>query len=86
MFPHLAAELDFPYRATGSVVLAFSEADETILEKLYANGSENGLDDLELCGRDETLRRIPRLNPSEVCGGLFCAGRVLSVPMNTPSP
>ncbi|MDT8298504.1 MAG: NAD(P)/FAD-dependent oxidoreductase, partial [Spirochaetaceae bacterium] len=74
MFPRLAAELDFPYRATGSVVLCFSEGDEAALERLYANGVSNGVDDLELCSRDETLRRIPRLNPAEVHGGLFCAG------------
>ena len=74
MFPQLAAELDFPYRATGSVVLSFSEGDDAVLEKLYANGAANGVDDLEICSRDETLRRIPRLNPDEIRGGLFCAG------------
>jgi len=71
-FPELARELDFPYQQTGSVVLAFDDENLTALEDLQENGRLNGVENLEIIGREETLRRIPRLNPAEVRGGLFC--------------
>lgn len=74
LFEFLSAELDFPYRQIGSVVLAFDEEDSSTLEYLRENGRNNGVDGLEIVGRDETLRRIPRLNPAYVKGGLFCPG------------
>ncbi len=72
LFENLAGELDFPYRRTGSVVLAFDDEDLAMLEWLQDNGTVNGVTNLEICGREECLRRIPRLNPAEVAGGLFC--------------
>ncbi|MCD6343418.1 MAG: NAD(P)/FAD-dependent oxidoreductase [Spirochaetaceae bacterium] len=72
MFPALARELDFPYRQTGSVVLAFDDEDLDILERLLENGRANGVPGLEITGREETLQRIPRLNSREIRGGLFC--------------
>ena len=74
LFDTLARELDFPFRRCGSVVLAFSDEDRATLERIKANGAANGVDDLEIADRAETLRRIPRLNPAEVAGGLFCPG------------
>lgn len=74
LFESLSAELDFPFRQTGSVVLAFDDEDSATLEYLRANGRNNGVDGLEIVSRDETLRRIPRLNPAHVKGGLFCRG------------
>ncbi len=74
LFPSLAAELNFPYRNTGSVVLAFSDADLESLERTEKNGHANGVMDLEQWSRTETLRRIPRLNPDFVRGALYSPG------------
>ena len=74
LFGDLARELDFPFRRCGSVVLAFSDEDRDTLERIKLNGEANGVDDLQIAGREESLRRIPRLNPAEIKGGLFCPG------------
>ena len=74
LFSALARELDFPFRRCGSVVLAFSDEDRDTLERIRTNGEANGVDDIEIVGREETLRRVPRLNPGEIQGGLFCPG------------
>ena len=74
LFGDLARELDFPFRRCGSVVLAFSDEDRDTLERIRLNGEANGVDDLQIAGREETLRRVPRLNPAEIKGGLFCPG------------
>lgn len=80
LFSSLSAELDFPYRQTGSVVLAFDDEDFSTLEYLRENGRNNGVEDLELAGRDDTLRRIPRLNPADIKGGLFCRNAGIASP------
>jgi len=74
LFDDLARELDIPFARIGSVVLAFREDDMEVLESLRENGRANGVADLEIAGREDTLRRVPRLNPAEVVGGLFCPG------------
>lgn len=74
MFPNLAAELDFPFRPCGSVVLAFSDEDMETLESLKENGRKNGVTDLEIWDRETTLARIPRLNPAEILGALRSPG------------
>lgn len=71
-FTKLAKELDFPFRRIGSAVLAFNSEDMTTLEKLQENGLKNGVEKMEITGRDEVLRRIPRVNKAEVHGALFC--------------
>ena len=73
-FAGLSDELDFPYRQTGSVVLAFDDEHLNALETILVNGRSNGVGGLEIVGRDETLRRVSRLNPVEVREGLFCSG------------
>ena len=44
----LCAKLDVPYRPCGSLVLAFSPADNAALEGLYRRGLDNGVPGLEL--------------------------------------
>jgi len=73
MLQALSRELDFPYQQTGSVVLAFDDEHLDTLERLLENGRANGVHGLEIAGREETLRRISRLNPREIRGGLFCS-------------
>ncbi len=60
MYPELAKELDFPYRNNGSLVLALSEEDIPKLEALKENGIKNGVEQLEIVGRE----RLKELEPS----------------------
>ncbi len=60
MYPELAKELDFSYKNNGSLVLALSEEDIPKLEKLRENGIRNGVEKLEIVGRE----RLKELEPS----------------------
>ncbi len=60
MYPELAKELDFEYKNNGSLVLALSEEDIPKLEALKENGIKNGVEGLEIVGRE----RLKELEPS----------------------
>ena len=55
----LARELDFPFRRTGSLVLCFHETDLSRLLALYDRGQANGVPDLRILNREETLKLEP---------------------------
>jgi glycerol-3-phosphate dehydrogenase len=71
MFPQLNEELNFGFRRIGSMVLAFSDYDLSILEKLLANGKLNGVSNLKIISREEVIRKEPHVN-KEVIGALLC--------------
>ena len=73
MFDQLRYELDFPFRRNGILVAAFAEEQMATVHKLYRQGVENGVRDLEMCGRDRMLELEPKLNP-EVVGGFHAPG------------
>jgi len=52
MYPELAKELDFDYKNNGSLVLALHEEDIHKLEALMENGRKNGVEKLEIVGRE----------------------------------
>jgi glycerol-3-phosphate dehydrogenase len=58
----LCKELDVPYIQNGSLVLAFDEADDKTVEKLYHRGVENGVPGLEIISGDEARKREPNLS------------------------
>ena len=60
MYPQLAEELDFSYKNNGSLVLALSEEDIPKLEALKENGIKNGVEHLEIVGRE----RLKELEPA----------------------
>ena len=60
MYPELAKELDFSYINNGSLVLALGEEDIPKLEALMENGRKNGVEGLEIVGRE----RLKELEPS----------------------
>ncbi len=60
MYPVLAEELDFSYKNNGSLVLALSEEDIPKLEALKENGIMNGVEGLEIVGRE----RLKELEPA----------------------
>lgn len=66
----ICRDLDVEHRQTGSLVLAFEEADLPILEKLYRQGLANGCEGLEIISGQEALEREPNLSPA-VIGALW---------------
>ncbi len=48
----------------GSLVLGFTEQDRSHLRELKARGEQNGVPDLQLLNREETLRLEPAVNPN----------------------
>ena len=59
----LCAKLDVPYRPCGSLVLAFSPADNAALEGLYRRGLDNGVPGLELRTGAQARAMDPNLSP-----------------------
>jgi len=62
-FNKLNMELNFGYRKTGGLVLAFNDEEYKSLKSLYENGIKNGVKDLKIIGKDEILKIEPNLNP-----------------------
>lgn len=60
MYPELAKELDFAYKNNGSLVLALHDEDIPKLEALMENGKKNGVERLEIVGKE----RLKELEPS----------------------
>lgn len=65
MYPQLCNELDVPFRRCGSLVVA-REGEEEELDRLLAQGRENGVPNLAILGRDEILNREPNLSPDVI--------------------
>ena len=63
MFEDLNHQLNFGYRKTGGLVLAFNEEERKSLENLFTNGKKNGVRDLEIIKRKKILELEPNLNP-----------------------
>ena len=58
-----ADELSVPYRRNGSFVCAFGAEEEKTLQKLYARGLANGIEQLSLISGDEARALEPALSP-----------------------
>ena len=67
MYESLCREVDAPYGRPGALVLAFSEEDRPTIEKLYAQGVTNGVQELEILEREQILALEPAVNPEVVC-------------------
>ncbi|MBR6954677.1 MAG: NAD(P)/FAD-dependent oxidoreductase [Clostridia bacterium] len=78
MYPALCAELSVPYRQSGALVVAFSEAERATLEKLGRQGEENGVPGLRILEREELLALEPALNPAAVCALLAPSAGIVS--------
>ncbi|MBE6357699.1 MAG: NAD(P)/FAD-dependent oxidoreductase [Lentisphaerae bacterium] len=66
----LSSQLHFPYLKCGILVVAYSEEELEILQKLYQRGLDNGVKDMEFCGRERIFELEPKLDDSAV-GGFF---------------
>lgn len=57
----LACELDFPFIRNGAYVVARSDVEEKILNKLYIRGIENGVKHLRILSREEAIAEEPKI-------------------------
>ena len=78
LYPRLCAELGVPFRQNGALVIALDEADTPAIQKLKARGEANGVQGLEILGRDALLALEPSLNPQVVCGLHVPSGALVS--------
>lgn len=72
MIGRIAERLNVPIRHCGSLVLAFSDTDLAHIRKLYERGLANGVPDMKLLDREETLKMEPNLSEN-VVGSLYAA-------------
>jgi len=70
LFDRLKAELGFPFRRVGILVVAFSPEELKTVEALYEMGTANRVPQLEIVGRERILSLEPKLNGDAV-GGLW---------------
>lgn len=61
LFTEWCRDLDVPLRRVGSLVVAFSAAEEATLRELYARGLQNGVPGLRLLSGAEAREREPML-------------------------
>ncbi len=64
-------ELGFEFKRTGSMVLAFSQNDCVHLQTLLENGRANGVDGLEIIGRERIHELEPQASPDAI-QALYC--------------
>ena len=55
-------KLDVPYKECGAMVVAFSEEEKEILERLYRQGEENGVKNQEILNGEEARKLEPNLS------------------------
>lgn len=63
LYSKISEELDVEFKRVGSIVAAFSESEEKILEELIEQGKLNGVSELEILSKNEALKIEPSLNP-----------------------
>ncbi|BBE30756.1 FAD/NAD(P)-binding oxidoreductase [Tepiditoga spiralis] len=71
MFKSLNEELNFGYRKTGGLVLAFNANELKELNNLFENGKKFGLKNLKILEKKEILKIEPNIN-KEVMFALYC--------------
>ena len=79
MYEQLNKELNFGYRETWSLVLAFRDEDSTTLQKLYQYGNLNGVGGLKIIDGEQARVMEPYLS-KEVKAALYCANAGVTSP------
>ncbi|MGL4548552.1 NAD(P)/FAD-dependent oxidoreductase, partial [Eubacterium aggregans] len=62
MYPQLAKDLDFGLRHTGTLVVAYSDADLKKVDELLENGRANGVHEIEKINAAKLQNREPYIN------------------------
>lgn len=83
MMEELSEILDFPFERRGSLVVCVEEQEMPNLKALYERGIENGVEGLQILGRDEVLAMEPHVS-EHVVAALYAptAGIVCPFGMN----
>lgn len=81
MYEKLSEDLNFPYKKTGSLVLAFNDADCEHIKKLYERGIQNGIpkENLSIINHDELVKIEPNVNEDAVAA-LYAKGAAIVSP------
>ena len=78
MMEQLAQDLDFEFRRNGSLVVCFGKEELPVLERLKAQGEQNGVRGLRILSGDEARKREPNLQEEVYAalhapdGGIVC--------------
>lgn len=67
MMEDTARELGVKYRRNGSLVIGFNDTDHAVIEKLLAQGVENGVKDLRILDSAELHELEPKLADNVTC-------------------
>ncbi len=70
MMEALCKRLSVDYKRIGSLVLAFNETDMDTIRELYRRGVANGVDELQVLTKEQTLAIEPNLS-TEITGSLY---------------
>lgn len=70
MMEALCRRLSVDYKRIGSLVLAFHEDDMTVVQELFDRGQKNGVEQLQILTREQTLEMEPNLSP-DIIGALY---------------
>lgn len=70
MMPSFTKDLGVKYKNNGSLVVAYSEEEIETLKKLKERGEINGVENLEIIGKEELKKLEPNISDSAV-GALF---------------
>ena len=62
LYPRLAKELNFKFKNTGSLVLAFDKRDEEVIRSLYYRGKKKGIEGLEILSGEEVKELEPAVS------------------------
>ena len=75
----LCKELDVPYKKIGSLVIAFDNNDMKTLNKLLDNAEKNGISDVKILLKEETIKLQPSIN-KQVIGSLYAKNAAITCP------
>lgn len=78
MFDRLSAELDFPFRRNGSMVLCFDENDIGKLEALQAQGVQNGVQGMYIVRGDAVRAMESHVSEQAVAALVIPSGGIVS--------
>ncbi len=81
LMEQLSKDLDFPFRRNGSLVVCMNKEDLPGLQTLYERGVKNGVPELRILSREETLAMEPNLS-DEVQGALYAPTGGIVCPFN----
>ena len=79
MAKEICAALDVPYKQIGSFVVAFGPEQEKTLQRLYENGTANGVPGLKILNGDEARALEPNLSP-EITAALHAPSAAIVSP------